>query len=322
VTYDTFLLETHDAVPVVVHRWQPDGQVRGVINLVHGMAEHARRYAHVGEALNDAGYALYAADLRGHGETAQSDDDLGLFAERRGWAKVLDDLHRITVRARGEHPEAPVVLFGHSMGTFLVQHYLFTFTREVDGAILSAPAPPPGPLAEVGAIVSRGERLRLGARGHSPVLRELIFGRFNRAFRPNRTEFDWLSRDEEQVDRYVADPRCGFECRVQFYADMFAGVRLVQQPDRIARIPADLPILLIAGEHDPMGGVVGVPKNLAFLERCGLTNVGHRIYEGARHELVNEINREEVIADLIAWIDLQVDALEPSRRVSPVSAGE
>jgi alpha-beta hydrolase superfamily lysophospholipase len=304
VTRTIITLDTSDGVPVTVHRWEPAGAVRGVVNLVHGMAEHARRYDHVADALTTAGYAVYAEDHRGHGETAASPEDLGFLAEERGWARVLDDLHRVTGRARRDHPDVPVFLLGHSMGSFLAQQYLFTFPGELDGVILSGSNGPIGPLGAAAAAVARVEQRRLGPRGRSAVLDKLVFGAYNKPFEPARTGFDWLSRDPTEVDAYVADERCGFVATTRMYADLFAGLRVIGQVERVrAGAPRDLPILIFAGSEDPVGGASGTAALVAHYERAGLTAVAHRVYDGGRHEMFNETDRDEVIADVVRWLD-------------------
>lgn len=300
----SFTLDTADRVPVHVWHWAPDdGPVRGVVQVAHGLAEHAGRYRWTAQRLTDAGWAVVADDHRGHGRTAATDDDLGFFAEHRGWATVLDDLHRLTARARDLHPDVPVVLFGHSMGSFLAQQYLFTFPGDVAAVVLSASDGPIGPLGDAAAVAARVERWRLGPRGRSRLLNEQAFGAYNKAFAPNRTDFDWLSRDQDQVDAYVADPWCGFVATSQLWMDMFGGLRVIQQPHRLATVPPDLPILVYAGERDPLGGADGVAALVAHYTDAGLRNVSSRVYADARHEMHNEVNRDEVIDDLLAWLD-------------------
>lgn len=300
-------LTTRDGAEVVVHRHVPDGTVIGVVHLAHGMAEHARRYDHLAEALTAAGLAVYAEDHRGHGESAATPDDLGYFAERRGWALVLDDLHRVTLRARAEFPDLPVVLFGHSMGSFLAQQYLFTFPGEVDAYVLSGSNGPVGPLAEAGAVAARAERARLGPGGRSDLLDRLVFGAYNRPFEPARTRFDWLSRDEAQVDAYIADPWCGFVPTTQMYLDLFSGLRVIGQAERVrAAARPDTPVYAFAGSEDPVGGAAGMTSLLEHYRAAGLTAVEHRLYDGGRHEMLNETNRDEVVADVLAWIESQL----------------
>lgn len=302
-------LDTADGVAVHVHRWVPDGEVRGVVQIAHGLAEHGARYAHVAEALTGDGYAVYAPDHRGHGRTATSDEELGFFAEQRGWVKVLDDLRAVNEVARSEHPGVPAFLLGHSMGSFLTQQFLFTFPGTIDGAVLSGSNGPAGLLADVGAVVARVERLRLGQRGRSQLLHTMSFGAYNKPFEPARTEFDWLSRDPEQVDAYIADPRCGFVATTQLWIDLLGGLRVIAQPEHVDRVPKDLPIHIFSGEVDPVGGAKGVAALVDLYADAGLTRVSHRVYLDGRHEMLNEVNRDEVVADLVAWLDRTISGL-------------
>jgi alpha-beta hydrolase superfamily lysophospholipase len=301
----SFTLDTADGVPVHVHRWLPDegAEVRGAIQLVHGLAEHAARYEHVARTLTDAGYAVYADDHRGHGRTAASEEDLGFFAEDRGWARVLDDLYRLNRRIREAHEGLPVFLLGHSMGSFLTQQFLFTFPGAIDGAALSATTGEAGLLVEAGAMVARLERLRLGQRGRSKLLHTLGFGANNKPFEPSRTEYDWLSSDAAEVEAYIADPWCGFVSTVQLWIDLLGGLRVIARQELRERIPKDLPIHVFSGDQDPVGKqTVGVTALLDGYAAAGLQRVTHRFYAG-RHELFNDVGREQVIADLIAWLD-------------------
>ncbi|MCC5950112.1 MAG: lysophospholipase [Nitriliruptoraceae bacterium] len=307
-TGDTFLLETSDDAPVVVHRFLPEGEVRGVVNLAHGMAEHAARYTRLAAALNAVGLAVYAEDHRGHGRTALTPEDLGYFADQRGWALVLDDLHRVTHHARGAHPGVPVVLLGHSMGSFLAQQYLFTFPGEIDGLVLSGSNGPIGPLGEVAAAAARTARARLGPRGRSEALQSLAFRGYNDAFEPRRTDFDWLSRNESEVDAYLEDPWCGFTATTGFFVDLFAGLRVIGQARRVVEgAPKELPVYLFTGAQDPVGGEAGQGRLQAMYEASGMTDLTARVYPGGRHEMLNELNRDEVVADLIGWLERVLD---------------
>lgn len=306
----TLTLDTADDTPVHVHRWLPDDgvDVRGVVQVVHGMAEHGARYAPLAEDLTAAGFAVYADDHRGHGRTAQTTDDLGFLAASRGWALVLDDLHRLTQLARGEQPGVPVVLLGHSMGSFLAKQYVGTFPDAVDALVLSGSDGPAGALAEVGAVVARVERRRLGPRGRSQVLDQMTFGSYNKAFEPTRTDFDWLSRDPAQVDAYIADPWCGFVATTQMFMDLLGGLRAIELPAVRDRVRRDLPVHVFSGALDPVGGEDGVRRLVAAYEEMGLRDVQHRVYPDGRHEMLNEVNRDEVVADLLAWLDRVVAA--------------
>lgn len=308
----TFTLDAEDGTPVHVYRWLPDEDVTGVVQIAHGLAEHAKRYERLAGALTTRGYAVYADDHRGHGRSAETDEDLGFFAEDRGWARVLDDLYRLNRRARDEHPGVPVFLLGHSMGSFLAQQFLFTFPGAIDGAVLSGSNGAVGPLADAGAIVARIERARIGKRGRSKLLNTMSFGAYNKPFEPARTDFDWLSCDPDEVDAYVEDPWCGWVATTQMWSDLFSGLRVIQQSKLQQRIPADLPIYIFSGELDPVGGAKGIAKLVDAYDKAGLTRVTHKLYPGGRHEMLNETNREEVVADLLTWLDTTSTDVTPT----------
>ena len=273
------------------------------------MAEHSARYAPVAKALVEAGYVVYAADHRGHGSTAQTDADLGYFADEGGWELVISDMYALHQRTAREHPDLPHVLVAHSMGSMLARDYLTRHGSTFRAVVLSGTSAPTGALAKVGALIARAERFRLGARGRSKLLETMSTGEYNRAFRPNRTEHDWLSRDNQQVDLYIADPRCGFDFTVQGWIDVLHGVVRIEDPSLIASIPHDLPILLMSGSRDPLGkNGVGIEKVATMFRAAGLRKVDVKLYPEARHEIFNETNRSEVLADLVAWFDKQLGA--------------
>ncbi|HKW52774.1 MAG TPA: alpha/beta hydrolase [Stellaceae bacterium] len=299
----SFTLAAADGVGLFVHGWRPEAPVRGVVQIVHGLAEHAARYARLASALAAAGYAVYAGDLRGHGLTARTPEDLGLFAARDGWSKCLDDLWRLNRRIADDHPGAPIILLAHSMGSSLAQHLIGLHGDALAGVVLSGSSGKPSALAVAGRLIARLERLRLGRRGHSALLQRLSFDAFNKQFAPARTPFDWLSRDAAEVDKYIADPLCGFSASIQLWIDLLDGLGAATSAPHQARILKHLPIYVIAGSRDPVGGNTrGVAQLLAAYREAGLERVAHRFYADARHELFNETNRDEVTRDLIAWL--------------------
>ncbi|NYJ73292.1 alpha/beta hydrolase [Allobranchiibius huperziae] len=300
---DTFLLQSADDTPLHVRRWLPDGDPTAVVQVAHGMAEHSGRYERFAQALTAAGYAVYAEDHRGHGRTSGG-ADTGYLADSDGWNVVVEDLAAVTARASSEHPHLPVVLFGHSMGSFLARSYAMVHGTDLAGLVLCGTAGDPGTLGAVGKGVATLEARTLGRRHTSKVMNTLTFGQYNAAFKPNRTDFDWLSRDPAEVDAYIADPRCGEVFTAGFYVDLLGALAQINRDDQVARIPAGLPILLISGDHDPVGGKggAGVKAVAAQLEKSGVRDVTLTLYPGARHELLNETNRDEVTADVLAWI--------------------
>lgn len=280
--------------------------------LSHGMAEHSGRYARLGAALTDAGFALYAHDQRGHGHTA-ANGLLGHYADRGGWNKVVGDLASLSASIGQRHPGIPVFLLGHSMGSYIAQAYLLHHSASVQGAVLSGSNFQPVLLYRSAAVIARLERWRQGATGRSAIIEFLSFGSFNKAFKPVRTPFDWLSRDQQEVDTYVSDPLCGFRCTNQFWLDMLGGLQQISKKSNLAQIDKSLPILIMGGECDP----VSEGKRLKDLAGA-LTDTDHalvtlRLYPQARHEILNETNREEVTRDLLAWLEQALSEPRPRR---------
>ncbi|SER30553.1 Lysophospholipase, alpha-beta hydrolase superfamily [Pseudomonas sp. NFACC02] len=310
--HDAFWLDTRDHIRLYVNAWTPLAEPRAVVMLSHGMAEHSGRYARLGAALTQAGFALYAHDQRGHGRTA-ADGVLGHYADRDGWNKVVGDLASLSASIGQRHPSVPVFLLGHSMGSYIAQAYLLHHSASVQGAVLSGSNFQPVSLYRSAAVIARLERWRQGATGRSAIIEFLSFGSFNKAFKPVRTPFDWLSRDEEEVDKYISDPLCGFRCTNQFWLDMLGGLQQVSKKSSLAQIDKSLPILIIGGECDP----VSEGKRLKDLAHA-LTGTDHarvtlKLYPQARHEIFNETNREEVTHDLLAWLEQALSEPRPPR---------
>jgi alpha-beta hydrolase superfamily lysophospholipase len=302
----TFTFKASDGKPLFVHQWKPDEarSPKGIVHIAHGMAEHGGRYGRLAEALTRAGYIVQANDHRGHGKTAESDDDLGFFASSGGWARVVRDTAELIERARDEHPDVPVILVGHSMGSFIVQELMFARPEIAAAVVLSGSNGKPSPIALAGRAVARVERRRLGERGKSPLLHKLSFEAFNKAIKAPRTAFDWLSRDQAEVDRYIADPRCGFVCSTALWVDLLDALPELAKPDNLAKIRKDLPVYVVAGTEDPVSErAKGLGKLVDAYRRAGLFRVTQRLYEGARHEIFNEVNRDAITADLIGWLD-------------------
>ena len=295
-------LVASDGASLQLYEWRPEGSARGVVEIAHGMGEHALRYEEVASALCVAGYTVYAPDLRGHGRTAASDllGDMG----EDGWNRCVQDLRELNDLIAAEHPDVPRILLGHSMGSLLAQQYLCEHGESLSAAVLSGSTAGGGFMLRLSGGVARLERWRLGQRADSALLGRLLFGNYNRDFRNARTDFDWLSRDHEEVDKYVADPLCGFVLRVQSLIDMFHSVRLMGRRENLSRIPKELPIYIFSGEKDPVHRKrKGLEKLLGQYQKAGLERVSHRFYPDGRHEMFNETNRAEVVKDLLAWLD-------------------
>lgn len=307
----TFSHTADDGTALHVHKWEPDdaSTVKAIAHISHGMAEHSARYARLAESLTAAGFRVYAHDHRGHGKTA-APEDLGHFGDENGWARVVGDLRRLLRREMDENPGKPLVLIGHSMGSFLVQQIMYEVPEWLAAAVLSASNGKPTALASAGRLVARAERKRLGARGKSPVLNGLSFDAFNKAFKPNRTGHDWLSRDEAEVDKYEADPLCGFACTTTTWIELLDGLAEIARPTNQAKIRKDLPVYILAGSEDPVSEKTkGLLQLLRAYGTAGLEDVTHHFYPGARHEVFNETNRGEVVHELLVWLRAKVPGL-------------
>ncbi|MBB3084326.1 alpha/beta fold hydrolase [Geodermatophilus sabuli] len=273
----------HD-VPVTAYRWDPAGPPRGVVQLTHGMGEHLLRYGPLAAQLTAAGFVVVGQDHRGHGATARD----GRWGELGpgGWDELVRDIGRVSDRVRADLPGLPLVLLGHSMGSFAAQQYVLDHGDELAGLVLTGTAA----LDLLEPALDLDQPLDLSA--------------FNAAFEPARTDYDWLSRDEAQVDAYVADPRCGFGLSREDGRQMFVSARQLADPRRVGGVRADLPVYVAVGDQDPVNGALALVHGLVQrLGDAGLTDVTLRVYEGARHEVFNETNRDEVVADLLGWLD-------------------
>ena len=289
-----------DGESLLARRWLPEGRPRAVLQIAHGLAEHSGRYARLAAALNAAGYGVYASDHRGHGPEAPA-ADLGHFADEGGWEKVVGDLWTLNRLIAAEQPRTPIIFIGHSLGSFLGRGFIAEHSDALAGAALSGSSGKPPAIATLGRLIARAERLRLGKRGKSRLIFQMWFGDFNKPFRPARTAFDWLSRDEREVDAYVADPLCGFPFTTQLAIDVLDALPRVTGRENLARIRKDLPIYVFSGERDPVGA--NIKGLIADLKAAGFAKLTTRLYPGARHETLNETNRDEVTRDLIAWLD-------------------
>lgn len=300
-------LAADDSVALFVYRFLPERAPRAVIQIVHGMAEHAGRYARTAEQLVNAGFAVYAADHRGHGRTAISSQELGFFAARHGWRRLVADVQCVQEHIAAEHPGVPRFVLGHSMGSMVVRDYLCRYaaaSERLAGVVLSGTSGNASVQARLGRLVAYAERLRLGPRGKSALLDRLSTGSFNRRFEPARTTCDWLSRDALEVDKYVADRLCGFGLTVQGWIDLLDGIVRIEQQDNLRCMRKSMPLYLLSGDRDPVGGSTrGVRWLIARLRKLGVHDVTYRFYPDGRHEMFNETNRDEVHRDLIEWLD-------------------
>ncbi|PBJ00997.1 Phospholipase YtpA [Pseudomonas ogarae] len=310
--HQTFWLTATDHSRLFVNQWLPETAPLAVIMLAHGMAEHSGRYARLAQALCDEGYGVCAADLRGHGKTGE-EAILGHFADEDGWLKVVGDLASLNHHIVQQYPDTPILLLGHSMGSYIAQGYLLHHSASLHGAILSGSNFQPVTLYRSARLIARFERWRQGATGRSALIEWLSFGSFNKKFKPTRTPFDWLSRDPAEVDKYVHDPLCGFRCTNQLWVDLLGGLQQISKASNLAQIDPGLPLLVIGGECDPVSEGKRLKDLADALRDAGNQHLQLTIYPQARHELFNETNRDEVTADVLAWIAQALSHKRPPR---------
>ncbi len=298
-----FTYDGADGQTIAAYTWLPADPPRAAVQIAHGASEHAARYGRVAARMTEHGFAVYAQDHRAHGRTA---DEHGTFGVARpgGWDAIVDDTHRLTERIAELHPGVPIVLFGHSMGSMIAQAYLQRWGDDLAGLVLSGTTGGLGlddaTLTMIGAL-GEGD----GADQPSEVFAAMFAG-FNEPFAgDDATGFEWLSRDAAEVARYVADPWCGFPLSNGYVADMLVGTAGMWTPEAEAAIRRDLPIYVMGGDQDPVGGenVQSVHELVERYQALGAGPITLKLYAGGRHEMLNETNRDEVEADLIAWLD-------------------
>ncbi len=277
--------------------WEPAGEPKGLVQILHGMAEHMGRYDRLARALNEQGYLVFGRNHRGHGPEAET---LGYFADENGWDTLLIDAHADARDVRARYPKAPCFLLGFSMGSFLARQYALEFGGELDGLILAGTGYYSRALSSLGILLARLSPQKKPAH----FVDGIAFSGNNKPFSPSRTAFDWLSRDEKEVDKYLADPLCGFCFTGKAFSDFFGCLEALTHEDALQAMTKELPVYFVSGEKDPVGQMgKGVKKVAEQFRRAGMQDVTVTLYPDARHEVFNEINRDEATKALIAWLN-------------------
>lgn len=285
----------------------PDGKPRAVVQIAHGIAEHIDRYRPFMEFLADNGFVAAGNDHLGHGKSIRVPEEQGFFAEKDGWWRVVDDMDKLHDIMSNEYPELPYVLFGHSMGSFLTRTYLIKHPDKYDGVILSGTGHQ-SPALVLGGNAAASIMAKLnGAMGDGAKLDSLAFGSYLSKIENPRTKFDWLSRDAEQVDKYIADPLCGFVGKIGLYRDMMQGIKFITDKKNIAQMNKEKPVYFMSGDGDPVGDYgKGVERAYKAFCDAGLHDVFMRLYPGGRHEMLNETNKEQVYQDILNWLNEKI----------------
>lgn len=307
----------NQAMNIFVYQWLPDPgtNIKAVLQIVHGVSETGARYAELAALLTQHGYAVYADDHRGHGRTAESLEALGDAGEN-GFEGMIEDIILLSDIIQERHADLPHYLLGHSMGSFITQKIMCTHAHHFDGFILSGSNGPRG-LLRFGEYLAAAQIRMKGAVHRSVLINAIVFGPYNKGFGSIKTPFDWLSRDPQEVERYINDPYCGQICSARFFRDFFHLLRQIHTPEMLSKLVKDKPIYIFSGDQDPVGmHGKGVRNLIELYQKLGVKHLEHRLYPGGRHEMLHEINRDEVAADVLDWLDRQVAVHEANTHTS------
>ena len=306
-------LTMSDGAEIWTNKWLPDDveNIKAVIQLHHGLAEHSLRYDRLGSVLCENGYALVAYDMRGHGRTAENAEKkgkgkFGKLADKNGFDRVVEDLHEMILNDKKEFSEKKVFLLGHSFGSFVSQGYIEKYSKdnEIQGCILCGTAGPMGALVAGGCVCTAIAKLLFGADSKLKFLSNLSFGSYNKRIPQKKTELDWLSKSEMNIQMYNDDAWCGIPLTTSFFYDMTHGLKKIHKPSNIKNISNDLPIFFIYGSEDPVGTYgTTITKLMNIYKANGVKNVSAKAYEGDRHEIFNEDDKEQVENDVINWVN-------------------
>lgn len=285
--------------------WKPEGEVRAVLQICHGMVEYIKRYDEFAQFLCEKGFYVVGNDHLGHGKSVQSKSEYGFFEKKYGNACVLGDIHTLRQRTVKKYPEMPYFMLGHSMGSSLLRQYIQMYGNGLSGVVLMGVVTDHRRSSLL--FVKQLCRLMAAVRGwhyRSRMVDELVTGSFNKKFKPSVTRADWITSDKEHLDAYVTDPLCSFMFTVNAYYSMMAGMLGMQKKENISMVPKSLPVLFVSGAEDPVGNFgKGVRKVCEIYKSAGLRDVSLKLYEGDRHEILNETNREQVYQELYEWFE-------------------
>lgn len=308
-SYKTNVFKSHDDEVICYYKWEASGPRagRGVIQIAHGVGEHAGRYDRIAQRLSSEGFTIYANDHRAHGKTAEVKRLYGFYDGDNYFEDAVEDMYCLTHLIRDENPEGPLILFGHSMGSLLSRKYVLKYGGEIDALMLSGTADFIKGLGHFGLASTQLVSAFRGREQSNETLRKLFFDEFNKKFKPNRTDLDWISRDEDEVDAFEADPYRIENFSIGVFTDILKNSKSLNQKEAFTQTPDELPILIFSGDQDPVGemgkGVTRVAENF---KKYGNTALTFHLYQGGRHEMLNEINSQEVEEDIISWINTQI----------------
>ena len=297
-----YFLSADGHTKIHVNCWKPE-KVIGVVQIAHGIAEYGKRYDAFARYLCKNGFAVVANDHLGHGSSIADGQPPLYFSETGGWAHVVDDMEQLRAQTAAEFPGVPYFLFGHSMGSFLSRTYLIRYPGNLSGCILCGTGNPGRMTILCGRKVVAHEIRKVGTTGYSKKADDLAFGSYNRKFSPNRTEADWLSVSEDNVDAYLQDPQCGGKISAGLMQDLLEGLWLITRKKNLQSMDCSMPVLFISGRDDPVGNMGrGVKKACRNFLAAGVKDAEIRLYDGLRHEILNEEARMDVYFDILSWL--------------------
>lgn len=285
----------------------PDGDVRATVQIIHGIAEHIERYDDFMSFLASNGIVAFGTDHLGHGKSIEKPEQKGFFADHDGWTYVVKDEEIVHHAVKSSYPDVPSVVFGHSMGSFITRTLLIRFPDAFDAAIISGTGNQSHALVFGGLAMGNIVTGLKGAHHYSKLLNNMAFGSYNKIYDKVRTDYDWLCRDEAQVDKYIADPLCGFIPTCSLFRDMMSGIKIVTTQKNLESMNKDTPVYFMSGDMDPVGEC-GKGVKLAYenFKKAGMKDVSIKLYKDGRHEMLNELNKDEVYSDILAWINSKI----------------
>jgi alpha-beta hydrolase superfamily lysophospholipase len=305
-----YFLSSDGKTLIHVDQWTPlCREIRGVVQIAHGVAEYAGRYERFARYLCQQGFVVAGNDHLGHGKSMIDGAPPFYFGEKDGWQHVVDDMEQLRLRLIRAFPGVPCFLFGHSMGSFLSRTHLIEYPGRFSGCVLCGTGHQSAAVIAGGKLVADREIHRLGKKGFSPLADQLAFGAYNKPFEPNRTAYDWLSVSEANVDAYVADPLCGGESSLGLFRDMLDGLGIITKQSNIDKMDKSTPVLFISGDCDPVGDMgKGVERAYRCFKRAGVEDVTMKLYHGLRHEILNEASARYVYRDMSDWLEGRIRA--------------
>lgn len=304
MTREEFYFDSRDGVNKIrAIRWIPDGEIKAILQIVHGMAEHIERYDDFASFMAQNGYLVAANDHLGHGMSCSTEEKQGHFCELDPLTVVVRDIHRLKKKTQEKYPGKKYIILGHSMGSLLLRNYLFRYGKGIDGAIIMGTANHPRLVSESGKLLLKTMALFKGWEYKSKFAASLVMGNPNKRITNRNCDFDWLSRDEKQVKKYVDDNKCGFMFTLNGYYTVVSATANLSKKSELSKMPKDLPVLFVSGSEDPIGNYgAAVTKSYEEFKKAGMNNVKIKLYPGARHEILNEINNQEVYEDLLDFV--------------------